>query len=66
MAGRVQQAFASEVESSRGGDVVRTTRYVRAEVTVRRTRPPVGNVPRGPVILYFAVPPAVTEQHAGP
>jgi glucose-6-phosphate 1-dehydrogenase len=61
---RVQQAFAGEEEVTPQADtIVRTTRYVQADVTapedldrLLQTCPP------GPLVLYFALPPAVAEQ----
>ncbi|MEV6489213.1 glucose-6-phosphate dehydrogenase, partial [Actinoplanes sp. NPDC051633] len=61
---RVRQAFAGQVEATPSIDtVVRTARYVQADVTapadlnrLLQARPP------GPLVLYFALPPAVAEQ----
>jgi glucose-6-phosphate 1-dehydrogenase len=61
---RVQQAFAGEVDLTPQADtIVRTTRYVMADVTApedldRLLR----TCSSRPLILYFALPPAVTEQ----
>jgi glucose-6-phosphate 1-dehydrogenase len=61
---RVQQAFASQVEATPGlAQVVRTTRYARADVTDPNDLDRLLRSCSGPVILYFALPPAVT-QHA--
>ena len=61
---RVQQAFAGEAEATPEVDsIVRSTRYVKADVTApddldRLVR----TCGQGPLILYFALPPAVAEQ----
>lgn len=61
---RVQRAFASEVGTAPEIDaVVSATRYVQADVAApedldRLLR----TCPSGPLILYFALPPAVTEK----
>jgi len=61
---RVQQAFASEVEPApEAATFARTTRYVRADVTDPKDLDRLLRAcSSGPVILYFALPPAVTEQ----
>jgi glucose-6-phosphate 1-dehydrogenase len=59
---RVRRAFASEVEASAEvAEVVRTTRYVRADVTDPKDLDRLLHSCSGPVIMYFALPPAVTE-----
>jgi hypothetical protein len=59
---RVQRAFASEVDASPEVDAVaRTTRYVRADVTDPKDLDHLLRSCSAPVILYFALPPAVTE-----
>ena len=59
---RVQRAFASEVELAPEVDAVtRTTRYLRADVTDPKDLDRLLRSCSGPVILYFALPPAVTE-----
>jgi glucose-6-phosphate 1-dehydrogenase len=60
---RVQKAFASEVEASpEVAEVARTTSYVRADVTDPKDLDGLLRAcPSKPVILYFALPPAVTE-----
>jgi glucose-6-phosphate 1-dehydrogenase len=61
---RVQQAFASQVEAAPElAQVVRTTRYARADVADPKDLDRLLRSCSGPVILYFALPPAVT-QHA--
>jgi glucose-6-phosphate 1-dehydrogenase len=61
---RVQQAFASQVEAAPElAQVVRTTRYARADVTDPKDLDRLLRSCSGPVTLYFALPPAVT-QHA--
>ena len=61
---RVQQAFASQVEAApEVAQVVRTTRYARADVADPKDLDRLLRSCSGPVILYFALPPAVT-QHA--
>jgi glucose-6-phosphate 1-dehydrogenase len=61
---RVQRAFAGEAEATPEVDsIVRSTRYVKADVTapddLDRLLQTCGP---GPLILYFALPPAVAEQ----
>jgi glucose-6-phosphate 1-dehydrogenase len=60
---RVQHAFASQVEAApEVAEVVRTTRYMRADVTDPKDLDRLLRAcSSGPVILYFALPPAVTE-----
>jgi glucose-6-phosphate 1-dehydrogenase len=61
---RVQHAFAGEAELTPAADaIVRTASYVKADVTaaedLNRLLQKCGP---GPLILYFALPPAVAEQ----
>jgi glucose-6-phosphate 1-dehydrogenase len=60
---RVQHAFASQVEAApEVAEVVRTTRYMRADVTDPKDLDRLLRAcSSGPVTLYFALPPAVTE-----
>jgi glucose-6-phosphate 1-dehydrogenase len=61
---RIQQAFASEVQAGPQVDaIVRTTRYVQADVTVPDDLDRLlQSCSSGPPVLYFALPPAVAEQ----
>ncbi len=61
---RVRQSFAGEVAATPTLDtVVRTARYVRADVTAPEDLDRLLRAcPRGPLVLYFALPPAVAEQ----
>ena len=64
---RVQHAFASQVEAPEVAEVVRTTRYVRAEVTDPKDLDRLLRAcSSGPVILYFALPPRLPRMHAAP
>jgi glucose-6-phosphate 1-dehydrogenase len=61
---RVQRAFASQVEAvPEVAAVARTTRYVRADATDPKDLDQLlRSCSSRPVILYFALPPTVTEQ----
>jgi glucose-6-phosphate 1-dehydrogenase len=61
---RVRQGFAGEVATAPELDaIVRTTRYVRADVTAPEDLDALLRVCSArPLVLYFAVPPAVAEQ----
>jgi glucose-6-phosphate 1-dehydrogenase len=61
---RVRQGFAGEVATAPELDaIVRTTRYVRADVTAPEDLDTLlRTCSAGPLVLYFAVPPAVAEQ----
>ena len=61
---RVQRAFAAEVPATPEIDaIVRTTRYVKADVTAPEDLERLlQTCPSGPLVLYFALPPAVAEQ----
>jgi glucose-6-phosphate 1-dehydrogenase len=57
---RVRQAFAGETGAELDA-VVRTTRYLAADVTVPGDLDRLLRTCSGPLVLYFALPPAVTE-----
>ncbi|UQU62596.1 glucose-6-phosphate dehydrogenase [Couchioplanes caeruleus] len=61
---RVRQAFAGEADRSPDAEtIIRTARYVQADVTAAQDLDRLlGTCPPGPVVLYFALPPAIAEQ----
>jgi glucose-6-phosphate 1-dehydrogenase len=60
---RVQQAFAGETAlGSELDTIVRTTRYLKADVTASEDLDRILRTCSGPLVLYFALPPAVTER----
>jgi glucose-6-phosphate 1-dehydrogenase len=64
---RVRQAFAGAAETTPELDtIIGTTRYVQADVTAPEDLDALlRRCPARPLILYFAVPPAVAEQACG-
>jgi glucose-6-phosphate 1-dehydrogenase len=60
---RVQQAFAGQKAAGPEIDaIMRTTRYLKADVTAPEDLDRLLRACSGPLVLYFALPPAVTER----